>query len=99
MPAGEFTSVQFGAMASAEQSFVSIYNQLTSELEDLQRQLESGLSAWTGSARAAYAEAKARWDASAAHMGQVLSQLGAVIGESNTNYQQTEQRLTGMWSG
>lgn len=97
MAAGDFTSVQFGTMASAEQAFMQIYNQLTTELDDLQRQLESGLQTWTGSARAAYTEAKHTWDAAAAHIGQVLSQLGAVIGESNANYQNTEQRLTGLW--
>jgi ESAT-6 family protein len=99
VPAGDFTAVQFGAMQSAEQAFMQIYSQLTSELEDLQRQLQSGLAEWTGAAREAYHQAQAQWNASAARMGQVLSQLGTVIGESNANYQGTEQRLTGMWSG
>jgi len=95
--AGDYTAANFGTMAEAEQAFLQIFNSLTNELADLQRQLESGLSQWSGAARAAYTQAKASWDASAEHMGQVLNQLGVVIGESNTTYQTTERQLQGLW--
>jgi early secretory antigenic target protein ESAT-6 len=95
--AGDYTAASFGTMAEAEQAFLQIYNSLTNELADLQRQLESSLQAWSGSARAAYTQAKAQWDAAAEQMGQVLNQLGVVIGEANTTYQDTERQLTNLW--
>jgi ESAT-6 family protein len=97
--AGDYTAANFGTMAEAEQAFLQIYSTLTNELADLQRQLESGLAEWTGSARAAYTQAKATWDQSAAHMGQVLNQLGVVIGQASETYQTTERQLQGLWGG
>jgi ESAT-6 family protein len=84
-------------MAQGEQDFLAIFNSLTSTLSDLQRELESTLGEWTGSARAAYAEAKRAWDQAAEHMASVLNQLGVTIGDANTVYQDTERRLSGLW--
>jgi ESAT-6 family protein len=95
--AGDYTQAEFGTMAQAEQAFLQIYNNLTNELADLQRQLESSLQLWTGSARAAYTEAKMQWDSAAEHMGQVLNQLGVVIGQANETYQTTERQLQSLW--
>jgi ESAT-6 family protein len=95
---GEYTFAQFGGMASAEQDFLAIFSAVTSTLDELQRQLQSSLSLWTGDAQAAYHTAKAQWDAAAAHMASVLNQLGVVIGTANTNYQATERDLSGLWS-
>ncbi len=84
-------------MAQGEQDFVAVFNSLTSTLSDLQRNLESSLAEWTGSARTAYAEAKQTWDQAAEHMATVLNQLGATIGDANSVYQNTERRLSGLW--
>jgi ESAT-6 family protein len=92
-----YTLAQFGTMQSAEQNFLAVYNSLTSTLEDLQRELQSSLAAWTGDAQAAYQTAKATWDQAAAHMAMVLNQLGNVIGTANTTYQDTERGLSGLW--
>jgi 6 kDa early secretory antigenic target len=92
-----YTLAQFGTMQAGEQNFLAVYNALTSTLEDLQRELQSSLAAWTGDAQAAYQTAKASWDAAAAHMAMVLNQLGNVIGTANTTYQDTERGLTGLW--
>jgi WXG100 family type VII secretion target len=94
---GEYTFAQFGGMASAEQDFLAIFGALTSTLDELQRQMQSSLSMWTGDAQTAYHAAKGQWDAAAAHMGSVLNQLGVVIGTANTNYQATERALSNLW--
>jgi len=84
-------------MQAGEQNFLAVYNAVTSTLEDLQRELQSSLGAWTGDAQTAYQTAKASWDAAAAHMAMVLNQLGNVIGTANTTYQDTERGLSSLW--
>ncbi len=68
------------------------------EVSSLESQLRGNLSEWIGSAQQAYHEAQAQWNAAMADMQQVLSQLGAVIGTANNNYQSAEAANTGLWS-
>jgi 6 kDa early secretory antigenic target len=93
----EYTAVQFGAMATGEADFASIYQSLQSTLSTLEGQLQSSLSQWTGSAQQAYYAAKAKWDAAAADMATVVSQLGQVVGTANMNYQHAESMNRAMW--
>jgi WXG100 family type VII secretion target len=93
----EYTSVQFGAMATGEADFASVYQQLQSTLSTLASQLQSSLSQWTGSAQQAYYAAKRQWDAAAADMATVVSSLSQVVGTANHNYITTESRNAAMW--
>jgi WXG100 family type VII secretion target len=95
---GDLTEVQFGTMAEGEAEFASTYQSLHSTLTTLESQLQSSLSQWTGAAQAAYHVEKAKWEAAAADMASVVSQLGKAIGISNQNYQSAERANTGMWS-
>lgn len=92
-----YTKANFGTMQQAQADFSLAYRALTDELHDLESQLERHLSQWEGDAQGAYWEAKRTWDAAAAHMGQVLSQLGVVIGEAHSNYSSAERRNQGIW--
>lgn len=94
---GDYTAVQFGAMATGESDFASTYQSLQSTLSTLESQLQSSLSQWTGQAQEAYYAAKAKWDAAAADMATVVSQLGQVVGVANANYQQAESANAAMW--
>jgi WXG100 family type VII secretion target len=93
----EYTAVQFGAMETGEADFASTYQALHNTLTTLESQLQSTLTQWTGSAQTAYWQAKAKWDAAAADMAMVVSQLGQVVGVANTNYMSAERVNTGMW--
>jgi WXG100 family type VII secretion target len=94
----EYTAVQFGAMATGEADFASVYQSLQSTLSTLESQLQASLNTWTGSAQQAYYAAKAKWDTAAADMATVVSQLGQVVGVANTNYQGAERVNTSMWA-
>ena len=94
----EYTAVQFGAMATGEADFASVYQSLQSTLSTLESQLQASLNTWTGSAQQAYYAAKAKWDTAAADMATVVSQLGQVVGVANANYQGAERVNTSMWA-
>jgi early secretory antigenic target protein ESAT-6 len=98
MSAGnDYTLVQFGAMEQGQADFQRTYASLQSEIEQLESQLNSNLAEWVGPAQQAYHEAQAVWHAAMANMQQILQQLGAVIGEANTNYQQAEAVNSQRW--
>ncbi|HET9897934.1 MAG TPA: WXG100 family type VII secretion target [Streptosporangiaceae bacterium] len=93
----DYTAVQFGAMQTAEGDFAATYQALQSTLTSLEAQLQSSLSEWTGEAQTAYYAAKKKWDAAAADMATVVSQLSQVVGVANENYMNAERANTAMW--
>ncbi len=93
----EYTAVSFGAMATGEADFASVYQSLQSTLSGLESELQSSLAQWSGAAQQAYWAAKAKWDAAAADMATVVSQLGQVVGVANENYTNTERVNQAMW--
>lgn len=94
---GDYTAVHFGAMQTAEAEFASTYQALHSTLTTLESQLQSSLNSWTGDAQTAYYAAKKKWDAAAADMATVVSQLGQVVGVANENYGNAERTNAAMW--
>ncbi len=94
----DYTAVQFGAMQTAEGDFASTYQALQGTLTSLEAQLQSSLNQWTGEAQTAYYAAKKKWDAAAADMATVVSQLGQVVGVANENYMNAERTNTSMWA-
>jgi 6 kDa early secretory antigenic target len=94
---GDYTAVHFGTMQTAEAEFSSTYQALQSTLTALESKLQSSLSQWTGEAQTAYYAAKQKWDAAAADMATVVSQLGQVVGIANENYGNVERANATMW--
>lgn len=94
---GDYTAVNFGSMQTAEAEFGSTYQALRSTLTTLDGQLQSSLSQWSGEAQTAYYAAKKKWDAAAADMATVVSQLGQVVGVANENYANAERTNAAMW--
>jgi 6 kDa early secretory antigenic target len=94
----DYTRVVFSSMEQGEADFRQTYTSLVNEVSSLESQLQGSLSQWIGSAQQAYHEAQAQWNAAMADMQQVLSQLAAVVGTANSNYQAAEAANTGLWS-
>ena len=94
-----YTKANFGAMQQAQADFTLAYRALVDELDDLEKNLEQNLSQWEGGAQSAYWDAKRQWDAAAAHIGQVLNQLGVVIGDAHSNYSGAERANQNIWAG
>jgi early secretory antigenic target protein ESAT-6 len=94
----DYVRAVFGTLADGEAQFMSAYNGLVSEVNDLDGQLRSKLSSWDGQAQAAYYQAKAVWDNAISDMGMVIQGLSRVIGNANENYQVTEQANAQMFT-
>jgi WXG100 family type VII secretion target len=94
-----FSSMDFGAMQQAYAAFQQKYNAMQTELDDLAREVEGKLAQWEDGARDAYFEAKRQWEASAADIGRVMNQLGAVINSSSETGQGTVRSNVGIISG
>lgn len=94
----DYTRAVFGGLQQGQADFVSIYGQLTSTVQDLDSRLRANLAEWDGQAQQAYYAAKAQWDAAMADMGNVLNQLGAVIGVANENYAHAEAANSALWA-
>jgi len=98
MAGGDYTAVNFGAMAQGEADFASTYQSLNSTLQTLESQLQSSLNQWTGAAQTAYYAEKAKWDAAAQDMAMVVQSLGKAVGTANANYEVTEKTNSAMWA-
>lgn len=95
---GDYTKAMFGQLEQSQADFAGIYSQLTERVQTLDSQLRSHLAEWDGQAQQAYYSAKAQWDAAMADMGNVLNQLGAVIGVANENYTHAEAANSALWA-
>jgi early secretory antigenic target protein ESAT-6 len=94
---GDYTRVVFGAMEQGSADFQRTYASLTSEIEQLESQLNGNLGEWVGAAQQAYHEAQAQWHAAMANMQSVIQQLGVVISQANDNYTSAETQNQARW--
>jgi WXG100 family type VII secretion target len=90
--------MNFGGVQAAQSDFMLAYRGLQSTLEDLEKDLNASLSRWEGAAQGEYHVAKAKWNAAAAHMAQVLNSLGNVIGDAHSNTSGAERANASIWS-
>jgi WXG100 family type VII secretion target len=95
---GDYTKAEFEGMAQGRADFASVYGSFEDTLNTLNGQIQSNLAEWSGSAQAAYEEAKRIWNAAANDMSNVLNQLGNVVGVAHDNYVTTEGVNTRLWA-
>ena len=93
----EYTRANFGALQQGMDDFRQTHSAVQNTLDELTRELQNSLAQWEGDAQGAYHQAKAQWDAAAAHMATVMNSLGGVIGTAHENYRGVEKVNTGMW--
>jgi WXG100 family type VII secretion target len=72
---------------------------LEARLDQLEAELGTHLSEWTGEARAAFDVAHAQWRAAADDMARTLAWLGGVIGTARANYTSASTTNLRMWRG
>lgn len=94
---GDYTRVNDSAMAQGINDLQQAHTRLTSELSDLEGKLNSSLAQWEGNAREAYREAKARWDAAADKMSQIINTMRTVMTQIQDNYTQNERNVQNSW--
>jgi early secretory antigenic target protein ESAT-6 len=95
---GDYTKAVFGTLDTGASEFASTYAQVVSTVDNLDSQLRSSLSTWTGAAQAAYYEAKAKWDQAIGDMAAVIQSMGQVVDTANQNFQGAENANRSMWT-
>ena len=90
---------ELAALAEGEEAFEQVLGALRGVLEDLDRKLASGLTAWDGDARSAYQHAHRLWRASADDMADQLGWLKNLIGVGHRNYGRSLAANVTMWHG
>jgi WXG100 family type VII secretion target len=85
-------------MQQAQADLSLAYRALTDELHDLENSVEQGLAEWEGEAKAAYEQAKRKWNKLAMHMAETLKQIGVLVGGAHDGYSAAERRNQGIWA-
>lgn len=93
----DFTHVEFAAMEQGQADFQRTYGALAGVIDELESQLATNLSEWTGAAQQAFHEAHMTWNAAMANMQSALGQIGSAIGVANENYQNAENSVLRRW--
>ncbi len=91
--------VDLSTVASAEYEFRQVLHALQDQLDQLDGELRTSLSQWTGEAQAAYQVAHAQWRAAADDMARSLSLLHGVLQTAHQNYHSARTTNIGMWRG
>ncbi|MVA74813.1 WXG100 family type VII secretion target [Auraticoccus sp. F435] len=94
----DYTSVNSAAMAEGISDLTNAHKQLSDHLDTLESQLSGSLAQWDGAARQAYTQAKAEWDAAAAHMASVIQKMQTTMGQISENYDANEKQIEGQWA-
>ncbi|MEQ3550596.1 WXG100 family type VII secretion target [Pseudonocardia nematodicida] len=89
--------VTFGALTAARSDVVATAGRIRTELDDLRRYLAPMVSTWSGQAAADYQAVQQRWDTSAANLHEVLTRIGAALGQAHDGYLRTEQANARRW--
>lgn len=85
-------NVQHGRLDAGAQDVMTAAKDIQSRLDQLEGDLKPLATDWTGSAREAYVQAKARWDQAIADMILLLQDTGASVDSSNAEYMAADKR-------
>jgi 6 kDa early secretory antigenic target len=95
----DYIDVHFGGLSEGEAQFALAARALLDELSDLESALKGKLSTWDGDAQAAYWVFQKKWAAAATDVQNIVTALGAAIGNAHANYTSAERANTGIWAG
>ncbi|WP_307797434.1 WXG100 family type VII secretion target [Actinomadura barringtoniae] len=91
-------STEYTAMQQAEQLFQSKQREMSQRLDELEGDLQSGLSKWEDDARDAYFNAKKKWDKAARELAKCIETFSKNVSGARQNYQKAEQANTQLWA-
>lgn len=94
-----YIHADLGAMADAVGQYASIRNAYDSTLAELEAQLATSLSQWSGEAQQAYAAAQQEWTQTSQNMSATLDWLRYVIQNAHGNYSNALTATITMWGG
>lgn len=90
MSTGEI-KVNYASMESLKAGLRQQSTEIQTQLDDLEAAARQLAGNWDGDAKEAFSDAKRRWDASMAHMHQILNDTELRIGNSAVQYAETDR--------
>jgi len=90
--------VTFGAVNEAAMDTDGVASQISAQLSDLKAYLEPLVASWSGDASSEFQALRAKWDASAEDLNQVLRQISQSLRTAGDNYLNTERANRQIWS-
>jgi len=85
-------NVQHGKLDAGSADVMTAARDIESRLNQLEDELKPLASDWTGAAKAAYDDAKAKWDQAISDMIVILQQASQNIATSNEEYKAADAR-------
>jgi uncharacterized protein YukE len=95
----DVTKVNFTGLDAGEQAFMTAFNNLVGELEDLENNLNTKTAIWEGSAKIAYEEARVVWQTEASGLADIAQMMAKNINITNMNMQDVERINAAMFDG
>lgn len=84
--------VDHNKLAQGSADVIAAARAIESRLDNLESELAPLKNDWTGSAKQAYADAKAKWDQAMTEMIALLEQAGRNVETSNDDYRAADAR-------
>lgn len=94
---GNGYKMNFGAVDAAGSDLVRGAGNIETKLNDMDTALKPLQADWTGEASAAYAQAKAKWNAALTEMKVLLNDIGRQVSQDSSEGQANENRNKNRW--
>ncbi|MEJ6012735.1 WXG100 family type VII secretion target [Corynebacterium sp. H127] len=88
---------QFGEIESAAADINSTSGRINSLLDGLKQQLQPMVATWEGESAAAYNEAQAKWDRSAAELNTILATISNTVRDGNDRMSEINRMAAASW--
>ncbi|MFC5286105.1 WXG100 family type VII secretion target [Actinokineospora guangxiensis] len=95
---GDMIKVNFAEVANASQSINSTSATLEGLLGELKSRLAPLAANYEGAASEAWNQKQREWDQAYDSLKQVLSSIGAAVGQAGENYEATERANSARWA-
>lgn len=92
-----YMNIRFETLQQAQDDLAAAYAAIQATVDNLETELQSNLSQWTGSAQQSYAAVKLQWDNALAHMAAVLQKANVHMMNAAEAYQTVENQNTSIW--
>lgn len=94
-----YMNIKFETLQQAQDDLGMAFASIQATIENLESDLQSNLSQWSGSAQGAYTGVKLQWDNAVAHMASVLQKAHVHLGNAAEMYQMVENQNISIWHG
>ncbi len=92
-----YMNIRFETLQQAQDDLAAAFAAIQATIENLESDLQSNLSQWTGTAQTQYAGVKLQWDNAVAHMASVLQQAHVHLVNAAEAYQTVENQNASIW--